>query len=52
MKTAEEIIKLNIPNGIVNIKSKGDSKPQYEAELAIIKKCMEEYAAQFKNNLQ
>jgi hypothetical protein len=41
---ADEIIKKNIPNGIVNIKGKGDGKPQYKAEIDIIKKCMQEYA--------
>lgn len=39
-----EIIKRHIPNGIVNVKGKGDGKPQYKAEIAIIEKCMEEYA--------
>lgn len=47
-ETAEQIIKRNIPNGIVNFKAKGkgDGKPQYEAEIAVIKKCMQEYASQ------
>ena len=47
MVTKEEIIKKNIPNGIVNIKAKGkgNGKPQYQAEIDIIKICMDEYAA-------
>lgn len=44
--TAKEIMKKNIPNGIVNIKGKGDGKPQYRAEVDVIVKCMEEYAEQ------
>lgn len=47
-KTVEEIIKENIPNGIVNIKAvgKGNGKPQYQAEIDIISKCMKQFALQ------
>ena len=45
-KTAEEIIKENIPNGIVNMKAVGNGKPQYQAEIAIISKCMHQFALQ------
>jgi hypothetical protein len=48
--TAEEIMKKNIPNGIVNIKGKGDGKPQYRAEVDVIVKCMVEYAEQQVKN--
>src|ERR1035437_4512868 len=53
MKTAEEIIKKHIPNGIANIKAigKGNGKPQYQAEINIIIKCMEEFADQFKSDI-
>lgn len=43
-KEAEEIIKRIIPNGIQNVKGKGDGKPQYRAEIEAIKKCMFEFA--------
>lgn len=44
--STEDIIKRNIPNGVVNIKAKGkgNGKPQYKAEIEVIKKCMKEYA--------
>lgn len=38
--TAEQIMLKHIPNGIQNIKGKGDGKPQYQAEKDIIIKCM------------
>lgn len=41
---AKAIIKKHIPHGIVNIKGKGDGKPQKRAEDDVIIKCMEEYA--------
>ena len=44
-------MKKNIPNGIVNIKGKGDGKPQYRAEVDVIVKCMVEYAEQQVKNL-
>ena len=42
--TAEEVMIKYIPNGTVNIKGKGDGKPQYQAEKDIIQKCMIEFA--------
>jgi hypothetical protein len=44
---AREIIKANIPSGIVNIKAigGGNGKPQYKAEIDVIVKCMKEYAS-------
>lgn len=44
MVIAEEIMLKNIPNGIQNIKGKGDGKPQYQAEKDIIIKTMIEFA--------
>ncbi len=46
MVSAEEIIKKFIPEGIQNLKKVGggDGKPQYRAEIDIIKKCMIEFA--------
>lgn len=45
-KSKEDIIKEIIPLGIVNVKGKGDGKPQYQAEKDAIGKCMDEYAQQ------
>lgn len=42
----EEIINEVIPNGIVNVKGKGDGKPQYKAEKDVIRRCMTIYARQ------
>lgn len=46
MLSTKEIIKKYIPNGIQNIKGKGDGKPQYLAEIEIIEKCINEYTKQ------
>jgi hypothetical protein len=47
-KSALDIIKKYIPNGIVNIHAigKGNGKAQYQAEIDIIAKCMHEFASQ------
>lgn len=38
----EEILKKHIPEGIQNIKGKGDGKPQYRAEIQAIKNVVKE----------
>lgn len=45
-KDAYDIVKKNIPNGIINVKAigKGNGVPQFQAEVDIIIKCMEEYS--------
>lgn len=50
---AWKIIKKNIPNGIANVhaKSKGNGKPQYQAEIDVIKLCMEQYSSQANNSI-
>ncbi len=40
----EEVMLRYIPNGIQNIKGKGDGKPQYKAEVEVITNSMKEYA--------
>jgi hypothetical protein len=51
--TEYEIIRKNIPNGIVNIKAigKGNGKPQKQAEDDIIAKCMRDFANQETDEL-